>query len=334
MSALLNRITQSSVVRVINIDTGDMPKEQVSIYLQRLKEKIEQKSALNVDNSMGEYNNPGPIVNTIYIPTHNQQGTISVTNIGGDFDPKQLTDIEYFRDKLFGGLQIPKQYFGFTEDGAGFNGGTSLTILSSEYGKTIKNIQNLMCQLVTDIINLFLIDRGLVNYVNEFRVRMQTPVTQEEIDRRTNTDNRIRYVGDIMQQLGEIEDKVIKLKIYKSLLSDVVNDPEIIAYIQQYIDGLESEQKPAEEGESPAGGNEMNQPEPLMFEPEPGEAQNSDEELGTPEDMVGEETESKPEEEDEDDREILVEEGDDEDEMLPTPEDLNFDAVANREIED
>ena len=239
MSALLNRLTKSSVVRVLNVDVGDMPKEQVQVFMRRLKEKIEQKSAITAGASMAEYTNPGPIENTIYVPTHGGQGQINATTIGGDFDPKSLVDLEYFRDKLFGSLKVPKQFFGFTDDGAGFNGGTSLTILSSRYGKSITKIQQVLIQLVTDIINLYLIDRGLDQYVNKFTVKMQKPVTQEEMDRRTNTDNRIRYVSDIMNQLTDIEDKSTKLKIYKALLSDVVNDPEVISYIQTYIDSLE-----------------------------------------------------------------------------------------------
>lgn len=238
MSALLNRLTKSAVIRILNVDVGDMPKEQVENFLQRLKEKIEQKAAINVDAGMAEYNNPSPIENTIYVPTHGGQGAISINTIGGDFDPKSLVDLEYFRDKLFGSLKVPKQYYGFTEDGAGFNGGQSLTILSSRYGKSIKNIQNILAQMITDLINLFLIDRNLDNYVNKFAVRMQEPVTQEELDRRTNTDNRIRYVGDLMQQLTDIDDKSVKLKIYKSLISGVVNDPEVISYLQDYIDSI------------------------------------------------------------------------------------------------
>ena len=38
------------------------------------------------------------------------------------------------------------------------------------------------------------------NYVNKFTVRMQTPVTQEELDRRTNTDNRINY-GPVLENI-------------------------------------------------------------------------------------------------------------------------------------
>ena len=130
MSALLNRLTRSSLVRILNIQVPDMPKDQVANYISRLKEKIEQKSALEAGKGMQEYTNPGPIMNTIYIPTYGDKGSITAQTLGGDFDPKSLVDLEYFRDKLFGNLKVPKQFFGFTEDGAGFNGGTSLTILS------------------------------------------------------------------------------------------------------------------------------------------------------------------------------------------------------------
>ena len=241
MSALLNRLTKSSVVRVLNVEVGDMSKEQVQTFMQRLKDKIEQKTALAVGKGMAEYTNPGPIENTIYVPTHGGQGSITATTIGGDFDPKSLVDLEYFRKIMFGALGVPKEFFGFTDDGGGFNAGSSLTIISAQYGKSIKKFQNIMCQLVTDLINLFLIDRGLDNYVNRFTIRMQAPVTQEEIDRRTNTDNRIRYISDVMGQLSDIEDKAIRLKIYKALLGNTINDPQVITYLQEYIDKIEAE---------------------------------------------------------------------------------------------
>ena len=310
MSALLNRLTKSSVIRILNIDVGDMPKEQVQSFIQRLKEKIEQKTALSVGSGMSEYTNPSPIENTIYVPTHGTQGNITPTTIGGDFDPKSLVDIEYFRDKLFGSLKVPKQFFGFTEDGAGFNGGTSLTILSSRYGKTIKNMQNILCQVVTDIINLFLIDRRLDNYVNKFTVRMQAPVTQEEIDKRANTDNRIRYIGDLMNQLNDIDDKVVKLKIYKSLIESVVNDSDVISYIQTYIEQLEADaEKSTESTSSSTDSESMDLPDLSAISSE-----ESSEETPALESMVVENQ-----------KQLLDEDGADEDSYLPSPEELNLD---------
>lgn len=247
MSALLNRITKSAVTRVITVDVGDMPREQVPGFMQRLKDKMEQKTALNVGSGMYEYTNPAPIENTIYVPVHGTQGQINATTIGGDFDPKSLVDIEYFRDKVFGNLKVPKQFFGFTSDGAGFNGGASLTILSSRYGKSIKNIQNILCQMMTDVINLFLIDRGLDSYVNKFRIRMEPPITQEEIDKRADKDTRIRYINDLMGQFADIDDKAVKLTIFKSLLGDTIGNPEVISYLQDYIDELIAAKNKAKE---------------------------------------------------------------------------------------
>lgn len=243
-SILLNRLTKSAITRILNVEVGDMPKEQVQSFIQRLKSKIEQKSSIDVNNSLTEYPNAGPIDNIIYIPTHGSQGSISAQTLGGDVDPKQLTDVSYFQDKLFGSLRVPKQFFGITDDSAGFNGGTSLSIISSRYGKAVKRIQNIMCQMVTDIVNLFLLDKGLDSYVNRFKLRMQAPVTQEELDKRANNDNRIRYVGDIMDKLNDIPDQSAKLKILKILLANIINDPDVLAILDQQIAKLEEQENP------------------------------------------------------------------------------------------
>lgn len=240
-SALLNRITKSSVIRTIQVEVGNMPKEQVGTHLNAIKSLMEQKSALNEGKSMAEYTNPGPIENNIYLPTRQGIGGITASTIGGDFDPKQLTDISYFQDKLFGALGIPKAFFGVTDDGAGFNGGTSLAIQSSRYGKSVKRVQNTFCQMITDLVNLMLLDKGLTNYINKFTIRMQSPVTQEELDRREAKKNKVGVIGDIMMQLSDVSNPKIKLKILKSLLADSIGDAEILGLLQEQIDELEEE---------------------------------------------------------------------------------------------
>lgn len=312
-SVLLNRLTKSAIVRILNIDTGDMPKERINNLIQRLKSNIEQKSALNVGQSLTEYTNPGPIENIIYVPTHGTQGTISAQTLGGDVDVKSLVDLEYFQNQLYGSLKVPKQFFGVTNDSTGFNGGTSLSIISSRYGKAIKRIQNTMCQAITDLINLFLIDRKLFSYINKFSIRMQEPITQEELDRRDNLRNRIGVINDVMNQInGVVDDKIIQSKIVKSLLANSLTNPEVIDLMQQYIDGLESEEeeKVSSENES----NEVsNTPTPMGSGYEPPI------DFGNQEETFSEfETEETPEE--------MPEEGE---EHLPSPSELNIDMTNN-----
>lgn len=240
-SVLLNRVTQSSIVRVIGVEVGDMPKEAVQPHLMNIKNLIEQKSSINVGKSMSEYTNPGPIVNNIYIPTRNNQGVLSTQQIGGDVNVGDLVDLSYYQDKLFGGLRVPKQYFGLTDDSAGFSGGQSLSIISSRYAKMIKRIQNVIIQMITDAINLILIDTKNESAINKFKIKMLPPTTQEEVDRRDNLASKVSLVGDIMNTLTDIENPVTKLKILKSLLSNSITDPEVIQLLQDEIDLLEAQ---------------------------------------------------------------------------------------------
>lgn len=240
---LLNRLTKSSILRVIEVEVADMPKERIRPHLQRIKSLIEQKTSITDGDSMSEYTNPGAMENNIYIPTHGGVGAINTQQIGGDVNVKDIADIDYFRNKFYGCMKIPKQYMGDTDDATGFNGGTSLSIVSSRYAKTVKRIQSAMCQALTDAVNILLIDRGLDNYVNKFSICMQPPVTQEELDKRDNTSSKVQLSSDVMNLVDGIEDEIVKLKILKALLSHAITNTEVIDLIQQQIDGLELQQE-------------------------------------------------------------------------------------------
>lgn len=528
-TVLLNRITKSALTRILQIEVGDMPDYKVKAVMDFIKSKLEQKTALEVGKSIQEYTNPGPVENIIYVPTHGGQGAISAQTIGGDYDPKTLTDLDYFLDKFYGGLRVPKQYFGClrgdtpitlldgtthsiremyensqifigkgimacdvdgklvptrisevlltkpeatflrihldngeyvdvtedhrmmlrdgtfvfakdikegdslmpyyermnedgrkevldnkegkyrlqyrvvaeskfddipktnnihhtdcnklnddfdnleklkyvpevnnkvigienldviepaydinvedschtfalpcgifvhncTDDSTGFNGGTSLSIISSRYGKAVKRIQNSLCQMVTDLVNILLLDSGLDDYVNKFTIRMQPPITQEELDRRENMRNRMGVMNDVMSQVDSIvTDDVIKAKIAKSLLSQVVTDPEVIDLIQEQIDKAEAEAeaeegKGAEEGDGKAERGGSPEAEP------PSAKEDALDDFGASMGFGGEpETGEGPAQEPE------PTSGEGEDSFLPSPEDLGVDLTGSGE---
>lgn len=252
-SVLLNRVTKSSILRVIGVQVGDMPKEQVGPHLTNIKSLIEQKTAINTGSSMSEYNNPGPVENCIYIPMRGEQGAITAQQIGGDVDVKSLADLEYFRDKMFGALRAQKQYFGFSDDAAGFNGGSSIAQNSIRYARTIKRIQMSLIQAITDAVNLMLIDKGLDNYVNRFTIKMLPPMTQAEVDRQDTIRQQMGVIQDVMNLVSDIDNQSIKLQILKTLLSTVITEPTVMQLIQEQIDVLEQEgeKAPTEEENAP-----------------------------------------------------------------------------------
>ena len=317
-SVMLNRLTRSSIVRLINVEIGDMPKAKVGPHLQQVKKLIEQKSAISEGKSMSEYTNPGPVENNVYIPTHGGVGSITTQQVGGDVDVKSLADLDYFKNRLFGALRVPKQYFGETDDATGFNGGTSLTIISARYAKMIKRIQSTVVQMLTDAINLMLLDKKLDSYINKFSLHMTTPTTQEEIDRRDNTASKIGIVRDVMDILADIESPRTKLEIEKSLLSTVISDTSVIDLIQEEIDKLDSESEVEEtveeiEDTSEPIGRDLGRLEADREEPV----------------RSGEPEEEEPTEEPETE---VPEENTEEEVVLPTPQELGQNFVDNSQF--
>jgi hypothetical protein len=249
-AALLNRLTRSSIVRKVGVEVGDMPKEQVQLTLRRVKDMLEQKSSLNVGNSMTEYNNPGPMENNIYFATHEGKGNITIEAVGGDVDVKNLADLDFWNNKFYSAYGVPKQYYGWTDDAAGFNGGTSLAILSSEFAKSVKRVQNALIQALTDAINLFLLNKGLKSYLNNFTLKMKSPVTQEEVDYRTELTNKINAISSLHGLFTDVEDKPRRLRILKVLLAPLNYGDEMIAEIDAEIAAAEeAAAKEAEEAE-------------------------------------------------------------------------------------
>ena len=92
-SLLLNRLTKSAIVRLLQIEVGDMPKTEVSNLLHRFKNNLEQKMAVDKRTGLSKsYNSPGPMDNIVYSITKDGKGAISVQNLGGDVNVKDIMD--------------------------------------------------------------------------------------------------------------------------------------------------------------------------------------------------------------------------------------------------
>jgi hypothetical protein len=87
------------------------------------------------------------------------------------------------------------------------------------YAKGVKRVQNAIIQALTDAVNLFLLNKGLKSYLNNFTLKMKTPVTQEEISYRENLTSKITAISSIQGLFTDIEDKPRRLRILKTLLA-------------------------------------------------------------------------------------------------------------------
>ena len=249
-SLLLNRLTRSSLIRLLEIEVGDMPKPEVNPYLRRIKNLVEQH--ISLDKTTGDYksyNAPGPIDNVIYIPTRNGKGSITVNNLGGDVNVRDIADIDYFNNKRAGALKIPRAYLGDDMDGSGLSNGGSLTRLSARYARTIKRIQTSYIRAITHLLNLFFIEKKL-DYVNKFTVRMTSPSTQEDLERNELIGGNIDIVSAILDLTSSLEGSTQK-KVLSYLVNNVMKMPEIAQIIDE--DVTPEEEVDIEGGGAPGG---------------------------------------------------------------------------------
>lgn len=233
---LLNRVTRSSIIRILQIEMGDMPKSQAREVLKRFKTIIEQKNYMDKnDGTFSSQANPGPIDNCIYVPTYNGKGAISMSNLGGDVDIKSIVDLDYFREKLAGGLKIPLSYISGTAQENGLGGGTSLTKIDARYARTVKRIQNAYIQGITNLINIFAINRRLDNVVNNFTIKMVSPSTSEDAERVESMMSNIDITNSILDIIANLDELSYdaKKEIVEYLVSTYLNEPEISDIIKE-----------------------------------------------------------------------------------------------------
>jgi hypothetical protein len=137
---------------------------------------------------------------------------------------------------------------GWVDDAAGFNGGSSLSVLSSIYAKSVRRVQNSILQALSDAINLFLLNKGCKTYLNNFVLKMKTPLTQDELDYRANIAERISAISSAQALFTDIEDKTRRLTILKTLIGQLNYGDEVMDAIQKEIEATEvAEKKAAEE---------------------------------------------------------------------------------------
>lgn len=245
---LLNRISKSAITRLVQMEVGDMPKPQVRNLTRRLKTNLEAKLSVSTDEkSMKNYLASSGIDNLIVSPTRNGKGSISIETISADPDTRSILDLDYFNDKRFGGLRIPKAFLGYDETLSANSGGT-LAQLDARYGRSVKRLQTCVVSGITDLVNLFLLHDNRIKDIGEFKIRVVSPTTADDLARDENLSNKLRTIGDILQVI-EDDPTIDKTELFQQLITNFIGDSRISDEI--YKQRIEHKDQPEEEsGES------------------------------------------------------------------------------------
>lgn len=186
---MLTRMTRSTLYRIFSVEVGSKGDAETRRILNELKNRIKSDETINVKERV--YNSEMrqiPLGDSIFIPTRNGIGNIDIKTVGGDINLRDAIDLDYFKDKLFAALRIPKAFLGFSEDSGGLIN-TSLTRMDIRYSRTIKGIQRIASDGLKDLCLKYLEFTRPENVLRElpdFKI-VFTSINTEEDNQRCET---------------------------------------------------------------------------------------------------------------------------------------------------
>lgn len=170
-SALVYKLTRSPSRFAFYIDVGDLPSGQAMAYVNQVKQQFKKKKLFNPTTGRLDFrNNPLSPDEDFFIPTRGGQESTRIDIIQGA-DSQSVSDLEYFRDKLFAALKVPKSYLGA-------DGMTNRAALSQEdvrFARTVMRIQRELRNGIRSLCRTHLALSGIDPDKIDFDVKMALP---------------------------------------------------------------------------------------------------------------------------------------------------------------
>jgi len=204
---IIYRIQRAPERRVFTIDVGNMPTHMAMAFVERIKNEIHQRRIPTQtgggQNMMDATYNPLSTNEDYFFPVTADGRGSKVDTLHGGTNLGEITDLRYFTNKLFRGLQIPTSYLPTgEEDGShAYNDGRTTTALIQEwrFNQYCKRLQNLIVEKLDSEFKMFMRWRGINIDGNLFELRFNEPQNfakyrQAEID-----TSRINSFGALEQ---------------------------------------------------------------------------------------------------------------------------------------
>ena len=228
---ILARLTRSSFYRLFSVDVGAASSQDTAKMMRELKTAVSSKQSINVSNEVFS-SKSSPILTggNVYFPVRNGQGAVTVQEVGGEVNVSALADIDYFDDRYYGALKVPKQFLGQSDEAPGGIGDTTLTQLDIRYARTVKRCQRIIKSGLKDLIYWFCSIHNILP--PSFSVEMPRILTAEDTRLSDIQKSEIEITSSILDLVKNVDDGVFenadKAKLIAALLNRVSNDEDII----------------------------------------------------------------------------------------------------------
>src|SRR6056300_131880 len=170
-AAVIYRIARAPERRIFKIDVGNLPKVKAEQYLRDVMARYRNK--LVYDASTGEIRddrNYMSMLEDFWLPSREGGRGTDITTLPGGQNLGEISDIEYFRSKLYRSLNVPASRL---EANQGFNLGRASEITRDElkFTKFVQRLRKKFTELFNDLLRTQLILKGIISEDDWFTVR-------------------------------------------------------------------------------------------------------------------------------------------------------------------
>lgn len=188
------------------VDVGDMPPER-AIETIRMWRRVYKRDSF-LDPSTGAFSptwNPIALDQDIFWPM--REGVNSkIDQLQGNVDVNGIADLEYFQDKMFLAIAVPREYL----SGQGsaviqIGGGMSLAQKDIRYARTVARLQSALIEGYTRALEIHLALLGMDPDRSRFQVKMATISNLDEMQRLDALAGKINtgtQLAMLLQNLG------------------------------------------------------------------------------------------------------------------------------------
>src|SRR5210317_40520 len=170
-AAVIYRIARAPERRIFKIDVGNLPKVKAEQYLRDVMARYRNK--LVYDANTGEVRddrNYMSMLEDFWLPSREGGRGTDISTLPGGQNLGEITDIEYFRAKLYRSLNVPTSRL---ESSQGFNLGRASEITRDElkFTKFVQRLRKKFTEIFNDILRTQLVLKGIIAETDWYNVR-------------------------------------------------------------------------------------------------------------------------------------------------------------------
>lgn len=241
---IVARLRNTQSFHLWTINTGGASSKESTAMLRDFKQRLNATEALDtVKHNYLNTRKPIPLGGNLYCTTKNEKGTVQHELIEGPNSLGELYDINYYQNKLFAALKIPKAFLGYDETLSGGIGNESLTLLDENFCRLIKSLREEILQVTKLLINSYFI--SINQEIPDFSVYMAPLLTPESSAETRMYQEKLSVFRDAYETLSPLFNNAQEELAYH-LITNVLKDESLAHLYDEMLENSPAKEVPNE----------------------------------------------------------------------------------------